>query len=302
MTFAEYFDSWVALYKEGAVRDVTLEKYKMTSNKLKEIAGDLEIGDLTRIKYQEIINKYAETHEKTTCYDFHHHLKAAILDAMDDGLLEKDPTRKVVIKGKLPREKKIKYLSQFELQKLISDLNLASEPNFDWLLLLIAKTGMRCSEALALTPKDFNFSKQYVSVTKTWDYKHVGGGFLPTKNKSSVRNIQIDWQIVGQFSAVIANLPEDEPIFVSRDKRFFNSTLNGVLSRHCKKQGIPEITVHGLRHTHASILLSQGVSIASVSNRLGHSDMATTQKVYLHVIKELEDKDTNTIMRAMATL
>lgn len=301
MTFADYFDSWANLYKKGAVREVTLEKYKQTSKWLRKIAGDLQIGDLSRIEYQGIINKYAETHEKQTCYDFHHHLKAAVLDAIDDGLIDNDPTRKVVIKGKMPREKKIKYLSQFELQKLISDLDLADRPNFDWLILLIAKTGMRCSEALALTPNDFNFGKQFISVTKTWDYKH-GGGFVDTKNKSSVRNIQIDWQIVGQFSAVIANLPKEEPIFVSKDKPFYNSTLNGILSRHCKKQDIPEITVHGLRHTHASILLSQGVSIASVSNRLGHSDMATTQKVYLHVIKELEDKDTNTIMRAMATL
>lgn len=301
MTFPEYFEKWVNLYKVGAVRDVTLKKYMLTLQWLKKLAGDLQLKDLNRIVYQEIINKYAETHEKQTVFDFHHHCKAVILDAIDDGLIEKDPTRKVVIKGKQPKEKKIKYLNQFELQKLISDLDLSDKPNYDWLLLLIAKTGMRCSEAVALTPKDFDFNRQYISVNKTWNYKD-GGGFVPTKNKSSVRNIQIDWQIIGQFSSVIKGLPEDEPIFVSKNKPFYNSTLNDILSRHCKKQGIPEISVHGLRHTHASILLASGVSIASVSRRLGHSDMATTQKVYLHIIQELDDKDTNTIMRTLATL
>jgi integrase len=301
MTFVEYFEKWVNLYKVGAVRDVTLKKYMLTLSWLKKLAGDLQLSELNRIVYQEIINKYSENHEKQTVYDFHHHLKSVILDAIDDGLVEKDPTRKVVIKGKQPRKKKIKFLNLFELQKLISDLKLDDKPNYDWLILLIAKTGMRCSEAVALTPNDFDFNRQYIIVNKTWNYKD-GGGFVPTKNKSSVRNIQIDWQIIGQFSNVIKGLPKDEPIFVSKDKPFYNSTLNDILVRHCKRQGIPEISVHGLRHTHASILLASGVSIASVSRRLGHSDMATTQKVYLHIIQELDDKDTNTIMRTMAIL
>lgn len=72
------------------------------------------------------------------------------------------------------------------------------------------------------------------------------------------------------------------------------------LERHCKRCNIPVISVHGLRHTHASLLMSDGTSIASVSMRLGHSSMNTTQKVYLHVIKELENKDTDIIMRSIA--
>ena len=54
--------------------------------------------------------------------DFHHQLKGAILDAVDEGLISRDPTRKAIIKGKTPRGKKDKYLNQFELQKLIEDL------------------------------------------------------------------------------------------------------------------------------------------------------------------------------------
>ncbi len=65
---------------------------------------------------------------------------------------------------------------------------------------------------------------------------------------------------------------------------------------------MPVIGFHGLRHTHASMLLASGVSIASVSRRLGHASIDITQKVYLHVVKELESKDTDAIMRSMATL
>ncbi|WP_180370490.1 tyrosine-type recombinase/integrase, partial [Oenococcus oeni] len=71
---------------------------------------------------------------------------------------------------------------------------------------------------------------------------------------------------------------------------------------YCKRAGIPEISVHGLRHTHASLLLYAGVSIGSVARRLGHSNMNTTQRTYLHVIQELENQDTDKIMRYLTTL
>ena len=122
-------------------------------------------------------------------------------------------TRKAIIKGKPPVPKKVKYLNQFELHLLLSDLDLQGKLNWDWMILLIAKTGIRFSEALAITPADFDFSHQMLSINKTWDYKG-NGGFLPTKNKSSVRKIQNDWQTVIQFAALVKDVPEDKPIFV----------------------------------------------------------------------------------------
>ena len=72
----------------------------------------------------------------------------AILDAVDEGLIARDPTRKTIIKGKTPRAKKPKYLSQFELHTLLKHLDLSSDVSWDWLILLVAKTGMRFSTTL----------------------------------------------------------------------------------------------------------------------------------------------------------
>lgn len=297
--FTNYYAQWIKIYKQGAIRKVTMDKYLMTCRWLEKLVPNLRLCDLNRIAYQQILNDYALTHERQTTMDFHHQLKGAILDAVDEGLIERDPTRKAIIKGKVPRIKKIKYLNQFELHTLLNNLNLTDKINWDWFILMVAKTGMRFSEALAITPQDFDFARQTLSINKTWDYKE-NSGFMPTKNRSSVRKIQIDWQMIVQFSTLIKHLPPDKPIFVH--KKIYNSTINDFLSNLCKKANIPVISIHGLRHTHASLLLFAGVSIASVARRLGHSSINTTQKTYLHIIQELENKDIDLVMRSLSSL
>ncbi len=230
--FYEYYRQWIDIYKKGAIRDATMAKYLMTQKWVEELAPNLKMSELTRTAYQKLLNDHAKNHERQTTLDFHHQLKGAILDAVDEGLIERDPTRKAIIKGKTPRVKKIKYLNQFELHTLIAHLNIKEEVNWDWFILLVAKTGMRFSEALAITPGDFDFARQTLSISKTWDYKG-GGGFLPTKNKSSVRKIQIDWQILVKFSELTKNLPEDKPIFVN-EKKIYNSTVNDALYSNSK--------------------------------------------------------------------
>lgn len=299
MLFCDYYKQWITVYKEGAIRPVTMSKYNMAHKWLVKLIPKLPLCELDRISYQKLLNDYANEHERQTTMDFHHHLKCAILDAVDEGFISRDPTRKAVIKGKHPRIKKPKYLNQYELHKLLDDLKLSATINMYWLILLIAKTGMRFSEALALTPNDFNLSHQMLSVSKTWDYKG-NGGFLPTKNKSSVRKIPLDWQTVIQFAELLKNIPEDKPVFVN--DKIYNSTANDILARHCKNADVSIISIHGLRHTHASLLLFAGVSIASVARRLGHSNITTTQKTYLHIIQELESKDIDIIMRSLSNL
>ncbi|MGX7291112.1 site-specific integrase, partial [Enterococcus devriesei] len=253
------------------------------------------------------INEYAKTHEKQTTQDFHHQVKGAILDAVDDGLLQMNPTRKVTIKGKEPREKKIKFLSVEELKRLVGTLECKNEINWDWFIVFVAKTGLRFAEALAVTPADFDLNNQTLSINKTWEYKKSNPKFQPTKNSSSVRKIKLDWQMIGQFCPLIANLPQDELIFVEKEKngkykRVFNSTVNKFLERKCIEADVPIITVHALRHTHASILLLEGVTMHSIADRLGHANVTTTQETYTHIIKELEKKDEQKMIGALSAI
>ena len=232
----EYFSDWIKVYKQGAVRPVTYNKYLMTLQRLTELAPNLKLSDLNKRSYQMLINNYAETHEKLTTMDFHRQLKSVILDALDEGLLKSDPTRRVVLKGKEPKDKKPKFLNQSELQKLIGCLDLTYFdkkyfhskagnivcPNWDWFILLLAKTGMRFAEALALTPNDFDFTQQKIKVTKTWSYKNIDGGFGETKNYSSKRTIKLDPILCNQFQEFTKNITSDQPIFIK--SRVFNNS------------------------------------------------------------------------------
>lgn len=300
LKFHEYFYQWMRLYKLDAVRDVTYEKYIMTHKQLVKLAPELLLSDLSRLSYQQLLNDYAESHERQTTMDFHRHLKGSLIDALEEDFIDRDPTRKAIIKGVKQRKHKTKYLHQYELQALLNSLDLGSEVNWDYFILLITKTGLRFAEALGVTPDDFDFAHQTLNISKTWNYKSPEGGYAPTKNRSSIRKIPLDWQTVIQFSQLTKNLPQDKPIFVHG--KVYNDTINHKLERLCKKVNIPVISVHGLRHTHASLLLYAGVSVASVARRLGHSNMTTTQQTYLHIIQELENQDNDKVMKHLASL
>ena len=109
MLFCEYYKQGIEVYKRGAIREATMSKYLMTQKWVEKLAPQLKVSELTRTVYQQILNDYAKEHERQTTLDFHHQLKGSILDAVDEGLLDRDPTRKAIIKGKTPSVKKVKF-------------------------------------------------------------------------------------------------------------------------------------------------------------------------------------------------
>lgn len=322
--FADYYEDWVDRYKRGFVRSVTLNKYLIVIKWIRQNYPRLTVNNIDKRMYQDILNKYAENHERQTVKDFHALLTGCIREAYDEGYLDRDPTRNPIFKGVKTRAKKLKFLNKDELYKLISVFDTPLDKfTYDWFLLMVAKTGMRFGEAAAIAPRDIDFIERKININKTLSYKKATENidYEKTKNESSVRKVSIDYILCEKLRMVTTHLKPDIPMILQinefadpkeegeprklpkrRHKRVFNSTVNNVLSRDCIKAGVPEITVHSLRHTHASVLLSEGVSILSISRRLGHSNVSTTQETYLHVIKELEAKDEDKIQQAMCRL
>ena len=98
--FCDYYKKWITVYKEGAIRPITMNKYKMAHQWLVKLIPTLTVGDIDRISYQQLLNDYAQNHERQTTMDFHHHIKCAILDAVDEGLISRALQGKLSLKAK----------------------------------------------------------------------------------------------------------------------------------------------------------------------------------------------------------
>ncbi|BAN75034.1 MULTISPECIES: site-specific integrase [Lacticaseibacillus] len=295
ITLADYFERWIHLYKQGAVTKVTYIKYENTLNHIHRLFGSLLLRDITRSIYQERLNAFAKSHAPRTVAALHKQIRSAILDAIDEKVLQLDPTRKAIISGRIiPQQRRA--LDYKEWLTLVHHLDTAVPSQM--IIYLAAVTGLRFAEILGLTPRDIVFQKGELTVNKTWDYKYQSG-FKKTKNRASNRTILLDTKSLEHLRDFITTNWQpspDTPLFIHNNKAPVSAEINKELSHKLKSLNLPRITFHGLRHTHASILLYQGVSVLSVSKRLGHSNITTTQSTYLHVIKELENKDNDKIL------
>ena len=113
-----YFKQWMELYKKDAVREVTYAKYKLTHKNLQRLVPDLTLDELSRLAYQQLLNDYAKTHERQTVLDFHRHIRSSLIDALEEQLIHRDPTRKAIIKGILSEFRKIKAKSINEMTRM----------------------------------------------------------------------------------------------------------------------------------------------------------------------------------------
>ncbi|HAP6927920.1 TPA: Arm DNA-binding domain-containing protein, partial [Enterococcus faecium] len=125
LLLSDYFEDWMQLYKEGTVSPITYRKYEDTLMNIKKYMPAVLISDLDRVGYQRFLNKYAKDHVKSTVIKFNNHIRASLKDAVEEGLIPFDPTRKAVIKGKdslKPKEDKYLDYDQFKsLMKLVEE-------------------------------------------------------------------------------------------------------------------------------------------------------------------------------------
>ena len=306
MFLTDYYLREIKTYKKGQVREVTYNKYRSNGQFLIENFSDLVLSKMTADDYQQILNKYSETHEKSTTTDFHRQLAWALKRAYNvDGILKRDVTFDAKIPlGKKPGEKKPKFLEIEDMKKLIQELKHENTPEANFFLILL-KTGLRFAEALGITLNDVDFDKKTVTINKTLDYKKHREGtrsFVPTKNKYSVRTIVVDDAVLYMLWKNAKGADTDESIFYKIKGFQFNSTLNNKLKRACRKAGVPEITLHSLRHEHATYLVSQGISSMAVAERLGHADDSVTRAVYIHRLETEKARDNKEIEQKIANL
>jgi integrase len=299
----QYFKTWIETYKEPVVAEATYVKYKNTLKQIGKYFGAIPLSQITATLYQQTLNEYSKTHAKLTVSCFHKQIHACLLDAVDEQIIRIDPARKAIISGRALEKDKVKCLDYDEWKKLIMATYNTGNIR-EQIIYLSAVTGLRYAEALGLTWDNVDFQNNKLTINKTWDYKHHKG-FIATKTMSSRRQIDIDDNTIAMLSRLFIqkkDTPDNHNNLIfkySEGKQLYSANTNRYLSQLCESIGIRKISFHSLRHTHASVLLYQGVSLMAVSRRLGHSNTATTQNIYIHIIKEMENKEKSLIMQVL---
>lgn len=295
--FDDYFEKWIQIYKVDISQN-TRARYLNTHKTIKEYFGNKPIQNIEKKEYQIFLNEYGKNRSKASVKKVNTHIRACVKDAIDEGVLHVDFTRNVKLTGKEGKPNTEKHLDYKESQILLNEIYKKLEVSKTYYLLLLALTsGMRFGELVGLTRNDFNFFNNTIAIKETWGYsKDMHEGFGDTKNKQSVRIIKMDQQTMITFQNLFDRTPTNihNLVFYSPQSKYkvvSNNAANKLLKNTLKRLGIDPISMHGLRHTHASVLLYKKVSIYYVSERLGHNDIDTTLKEYSHVIKELREED-----------
>lgn len=180
-------------------------------------------------------------------------------------------------------EKQVWTLEEF--QRFI---DCVDSPQYRAYFTFLYWTGCRRSEGLAVCKDDFKGNKVHI-----WrSIKHYKNGFLPLKTDSSERTITIDKKTMRELKPFIQNA---EPFVFGTYRSLSITTVQRTFTAAIKKSGVKPITIHDLRHSHATLLINAGVNIVAVSKRLGHSSINITLKTYAHLLEETEEDLVNTI-------
>ena len=285
-TFPEYFKQWIEIYKIPTLRGSTVTNYRAWSRAVDELFFDITMPNLNTKILQSKLIQYGKTHKLSTVKLFTSALRASLKDAHIDGIINKNlhSRLKPVSSISADREQD-KHINAKDFEKLLSYLysqesRFVQEPIL-LLALLGMETGARIGEIQALTTNDIDYENNLIIITKSYSPKIKK--VTEPKNTSSIRDISITSRATNVLARYTKFLNQKE-LFPAYDNQAPNRALSIIL----EKLDIDRITFHGLRHSHVSYLLHNGIAIEYISKRAGHKDVSTTLKIYAHMLKEKE--------------
>jgi len=175
-------------------------------------------------------------------------------------------------------------------------------------------TGMRLGEVLALRWSRIDLDRKRLEVREALEPAKGGVGFKAPKTKAGRRDITLPdilvealrdhrrAQLQSCLQLGLGRLPDDALLFAQLDGSPLNpSNVSSDWGTFAGRIGMPQLTFHGLRHTHASQLIASGrVDIVTISNRLGHAKPSVTLAIYAHMFKESDVKAAAAINAALS--
>lgn len=296
-TFGELASLWLENYKT-TVKPSTFENVKSKVEKMtEEHFKELKLKKITVAYCQRVVIELSKTYVL-----YNHYLsvinrifKYAVL--MD--ILDSNPFDKVIKPKSRQVQRKGNFLTKEELKEFLKLAQTATLSYFFPLVHLMSYTGLRQGEALALKWSDIDFENKKITVDKTATRIKEKQTLQTPKTKNSKRVISIDPTTL----LILKSWKKDQIKIYFKNGKHFEGDENFIFTnqraewvhihnfiRYFKRfiadHKLKQITPHGLRHTHASLLFSAGVEPKSISDRLGHSTVQITLDLYTHITEE----------------
>lgn len=300
-TFQQLFDDWFKNYQLSVKQSTATDTWWVYQHYIMPRFGQANIHRVNVPFCQKAVNHWYKHYREGS------HIKNTVSQILrygvSLGLIDNNPMEKVTLPRPLPkRDNKDNFYSREELNHFLRCLNDIGDLRYIAFFRLLAYTGLRKSEALSLQWKDFNFKDNTMSVSKTLYYDERLKKVIvqAPKTKTSSRLLDLDpktaeimqsWHIEQQkrFIKIGVNVLNTKQYVFTQDKSnslLIPNSVNDWLRWIYQKYPQKKITVHGFRHTHASLLFEAGATIKEVQERLGHSNSKTTLDIYIHVVKE----------------
>ncbi|MDT3959491.1 tyrosine-type recombinase/integrase [Staphylococcus kloosii] len=295
-SFFEYYYQWIEVNKKDVITYRAYQTFVNAINQFKkfleyENINDIRMDNFNTTLYRKFIKWYGNDHATESVRKVHNCLKASIEDAMQEGLMYKNPTYKAVVKGTKPTQREEdKYMSIKAFKGLKDYVTGINKQSYLFVYLLII-TGARFGEVQRLNKSDINYVNNTI---------HLPG----TKTETSDRTIDITKQDMKYIQTTLSNIPTNMSgqIFNTGYSLITNNAVTKVLQKYCLENKLGKYTLHSLRHTHCSYLLHNDVSIYYISKRLGHRNIKTTMDVYSHLLDETAEKEKDKAIKALESM
>lgn len=291
-------------YQKQTVKPSTYKRNYYASDTLMRILGEDTL--INRLSSSYIVEQFLATGKEPGTLNEHLTRFKAIIrwgfqnDYIDNiSFIDKIPRFKDVT----AREKiKDKYLEPDEVTSLLSAIEKTGLWYWYYLTKFLILSGLRSGEAIALTNDDIDLKDRVIHVTKTYDSNNK---IITTpKTACSIRDVFIQDELFTLIKKIMRYMKELKLAKGTRNNYFMVDTNGNVMNyavyekflrNICKKVISKKVTAHTLRHTHASLLLAEGISVDTISRRLGHENSKITREIYLHITNKLKQKDNESI-------
>ena len=283
MKFEDFWKMYCA-DMETRLREHTMRTKKyIVELKILPYFGNKRVNDITAADIRQWQNElikmgYSPTYLKT----INNQLSAIFNYAVRYYDLKSNPCAKAGSMGKSKAEE-MDFWTGEEFRKFIDSV---MNKRLSYMAFMILYwTGMRLGELLALTPADFDFQKQTVTISKTFHRSKGRDIITSPKTKKSNRTIKMPPFLCEEMQEYIKMLYDIQP-----DERLFTVTksyLNHEMERGAKQAGVKKIRVHDIRHSAVSLLIDMGFSVLAIGERMGHEAEKITYR-YAHLFPTVQ--------------